>query len=112
MVDAKVQKAMTPGRVLLICWKNHINKLALLLTNRGSQYKVLILSEKDLHNCKLDEKTTLWYKMISLASMKIYCPSGNVDHEVIDIEPVDILEITGKVIKTTPDLILSDWNKR
>ncbi|XP_044744519.1 helicase SKI2W [Coccinella septempunctata] len=114
MCHSKVQKVMTPGRVLLICWKNHINKLAILLSvARGNQqYKVLILSEKDLEKCKLDEKTLLWYKMISLASMKIYCPTGNVDHELIDIEPSDILEITGKVIKTTPELIISDWNKR
>ncbi|XP_045477024.1 helicase SKI2W [Harmonia axyridis] len=112
-VISHVQKVMTPGRILLICWKNHINKLALLLsTARGNQYKVLILTEKDLQNCKLDEKTSLWYKMISLASMKIYCPVGSVDHELIEIGPLEILEITGKVIKTSPELIINDWNKR
>ncbi|KAL3287831.1 hypothetical protein HHI36_002290 [Cryptolaemus montrouzieri] len=110
----KVQKVMTPGRVLLISYKNHINKLAMLLsTSRGAQeYKVFILTDKDLQSCKLDDKTDMWYKMISLASPKVFCPVESVGHDIVDVELKDILEISSKMIKVNTEVVIKDWNNR
>ncbi|GJQ84402.1 tst [Trypoxylus dichotomus] len=110
----RVASELVPGRILLITHSNHINKLAMLLSSNTSgtkiSYKVLILT--DDRNTTCDNQSDGWYKMLGLARDNIFVPVGTAGHKIIDIYPLDIFEITSKVIKIDPQRILSDWDKR
>nr|CAI5856094.1 unnamed protein product [Callosobruchus analis] len=111
----KVQKVLTPGRILVVTHKSHINKLALLLSQGRSkqfQYKVLVLNDSS-SRCK-DEppKEDLWYYMLGLTQDKLFQPLGTPGHEILTVSPVDIFEISAKTLKTNPDLIIQDVEKR
>lgn len=73
-------------------------------------YKVLLLTD-DRDNIEPKEKDS-WYKMLGLARNNIFVPVGTANHKVITINPLDIFEITSKVLKIDPQRILSDWDKR
>lgn len=113
MIVNKIAKEMYPGRVLLVTKDEHINKLALLLNVnvRGGKatYKVLVLNDdrKIVHN-----KTDIWYKMIGLASEKIFSPIGKCTHDVLTISPIDIFEISSKTVKIDGEMVVKDWEKR
>lgn len=113
----------------MISYKNHIKKLALLLSTSCKKeilYKVLVLddqkkksdqielfvNDKGKTNEKTDESTDDWYKMLSFATQDIFQPSGVGGHSVLDIQSTDILDITLKTIKLDTDLIIKDWEKR
>ncbi|KAG7202632.1 hypothetical protein KM043_009812 [Ampulex compressa] len=116
-------KSLTPGRVLLISYAEHYNKLALLLaikTNRdGKQYHVLVLknSEQDCTDDtnnkvpKLD-KSEKWYEIIALTKKEIFVPNKEVSHEVLLISAWHVLEITNCQIKIDCELVLADWERR
>lgn len=113
MVNNKVTKEMIPGRVLLITKQEHINKLALLLNAnvRGGKatYRVLVLKDDRVIAC---DKTDIWYKMIGLASEKIFSPIGTSTHDILTVSPVDIFEICSKTVKIDGDMVVKDWEKR
>ncbi|KAI4466930.1 atp-dependent rna and dna helicase [Holotrichia oblita] len=110
----RVASELIPGRILLITHSNHINKLAMLLASNTSSakiaYKVLILiDDRDDSGANQGE---MWYKMLGLARNNVFVPVGTANHKIIMINPLDIFEITSKVIKIDPQRILADWDKR
>ncbi|CAG9853750.1 unnamed protein product [Phyllotreta striolata] len=110
----KVQKVLTPGRLLIITHKYHINKLALLLkpvTGKIISYKVLVLNDNS--NEKVSNvKESLWYYMLSLTEEKLYCPNGPAGHEILTVRAEDIFDISGKNIKINTDFVIQDVEKR
>ncbi|KAJ8924217.1 hypothetical protein NQ315_007008 [Exocentrus adspersus] len=115
MSSAKVQKTVTPGKIVVVTYKNHVNKLALVLQvitrSKQLQYKVLVLTDpKDAKNEELRED--LWYQMLSLAQDKLYLPLGTPAHEMLTVSPVDIFEISAKNLKVNTEYIIRDIEKR
>lgn len=130
MLQQKVAKEMNPGRVLLISYKFHFNKLAILLhvnTRKEYLYKVLVLTDqkkqsdmielpiKEGRNEKQQSKEIddeNWYKYLSYANDEIYQPTGVGGHEILEIKGTDILKISTKAFKIDTDLVIKDWEKR
>lgn len=117
----KSGKALTEGRILLISYVNHYNKLGLLVQvvrhKSSTQYRVLILKDADASNSEAAEFKSphiyeKWCEMISLTKKKIFVPSSNASHEVVTLHPWHILKITKCQIKVDCSLILNDWEKR
>ncbi|KAJ8934479.1 hypothetical protein NQ314_013354 [Rhamnusium bicolor] len=114
MLSSKLQKTMTPGRVLVITCKNHINKLALLLQvarSKQVQYKVLVLTDSSTETNK-EFKEDIWYHMLGLAQDKLFLPLGTPGHEILTISSTDIFEISAKSLKLNTEYIISDFEKR
>lgn len=115
MSSPKVQKTLTPGRILVVTHKNHINKLALLLQantrSKQFQYKVLVLTDSKV--TKTEElKEDLWYYMLGVAQDKLFLPVGTPGHEMLTISPQDIFEISAKTLKINTEYVISDIEKR
>ncbi|KAL0131489.1 hypothetical protein PUN28_002783 [Cardiocondyla obscurior] len=116
----KTAKNLTEGRILLISYMNHYNKLALLLQVqyfKFPQYKVLILKDTNTSISEVPEFKSpqifeKWCEIISLTKKEIFVPSINPSHEVVTIFPWHILKITNCKIKIDFSLILNDWEKR
>ncbi|XP_015587568.1 helicase SKI2W [Cephus cinctus] len=125
----KPSKALTVGRILIISHMHHYNKLALLLriVPKGVdlQYKVLVLdnseetpSSDDIQLETPDSKpesnlkSINFYKMIALTKKELFVPEGVASHQVLQIPPDDILEITNCTMKVDSNLIISDWERR
>ncbi|XP_063918605.1 superkiller complex protein 2 [Zophobas morio] len=114
MSSPKVIKVLTPGRILLLTHKTHVNKLALLLSvlkGKKPSYKVLILTDSSATEHQ-SQKQDLWYKMIALANDNVFIPIGSPGHEVLTISAQDIFEIADKTIKIDTELVIKDWEKR
>ncbi|XP_031831546.1 superkiller complex helicase subunit twister [Nomia melanderi] len=114
-------KYLEPGRVLLISFAGHYNKLALLLSTVQSksirQYRVLVL--KDSESSKsIEDKTAefpkdpLWHDIVALTKHELYVPSGVASSEVLTVPIWNILEITSCKIKVDYTLVLSNWEKK
>lgn len=115
MLSAKrASKNLSEGRVLLISYKNHYNKLALLLDKRKQNenilYKILILTNEK-EKCE-EEKPDNWYRIIALTKKELYLTSQMPAHEVLLIDESSILEITNCTIKTDFRCVIADWEKR
>lgn len=116
----KTAKNLTEGRVLLISYMNHYNKLALLLQiqyhKNSIQYKVLILKDTNDSTSGVEFKSPQifekWCEIISLTKKEIFVPSINPSHEVVTLNPWHILQITNCQIKVDCSLVLNDWEKR
>ncbi|XP_011863393.1 PREDICTED: helicase SKI2W [Vollenhovia emeryi] len=117
----KTAKSLTEGRVLLISYANHYNKLALLLQvqyhKNSTQYKVLILKDANVSTFGVDEFKNpqifeKWCEIIGLTKKEIFVPSINPSHEVVTIFSWHILKITNCQIKVDCSLVLKDWEKR
>lgn len=121
----KTAKSLTEGRILLISYANHYNKLALLLqiqyqkrsTQSSTQYKVLILKDASdsisgIAEFKSPQIFEKWCEIISLTKKEIFVPSINSSHEVVTLYPWHILQITNCQIKIDCSLVLKDWEKR
>lgn len=117
-------KCLVPGWVLIISYKNHYNKLAILLDTVQSknikQYRVLVLKNADTpkfaeeiltkeQNKKRSEK---WYDIMALTKKEIFVPIGVPSHEVLTIAAWNILEITQFRIKLDCASILRSWEMR
>lgn len=121
LTSKKAAKSLIEGRVLLISYADHYNKLALLLQvlyhKSSTQYKVLILKDAnvstsettDFKSPQIFEK---WSEIISLTKKEIFVPSINPSHEVLTVFPWHILKITNCQIKIDCSLVLNDWEKR
>lgn len=115
MRNKKVSKDLTPGRVLLITHKHHINKLALLLsiTSRTHvTYEVLVLTDQTDQKDEIQISSDNWYKMLSFITTEYYKPVGVIGHEVLTIHSNDIMRICKKAFKIEADLVINDWKKR
>lgn len=117
----KIAKSLIEGRVLLISYMNHYNKLALLLQvqhhKKSTQYKVLILKDANASTSEVAEFKSpqifeKWCEIISLTRKEIFVPSTDPSHEVVTLFPWHILKITNCQIKVDCSLILNDWEKR
>ncbi|RZB54411.1 helicase SKI2W, partial [Asbolus verrucosus] len=114
MSSPKLIKVLTPGRILLITHKTHINKFALLLSvirGKKPSYKVLVLTDAKV-DAEKEQKNDLWYKMISLANENIFVPISSPGHTILTISAQDIFEIADKTVKIDTDLVIKDWEKR
>jgi antiviral helicase SKI2 len=129
-------KELTPGRILLVSHKEHVNKLGMLLSVDTSKirsvFKVLVLcsDEKAETNSVGDEITLsvasgkekpeeqndhdpLWYKMLGLASKKKICVSDGLGgHTVVTLTASDIVDILKEKVNVDTDLVFKDWEKR
>jgi antiviral helicase SKI2 len=113
MTSPKVIKVLTPGRILLVTHKSHVNKLALLLSiirGKKPSYKVLVLTDAKAETD--NGKNDLWYKMIALSNDNIFVPLNSPGHTVLTIPAQDIFEIADKIIKIDTELVIRDWEKR
>ncbi|KZC06330.1 Helicase SKI2W, partial [Dufourea novaeangliae] len=116
-------KKLVPGRVLLISFENHYNKLGLLLSTVHSksirQYRILVLtnleaskSSEDKPSEVLKHKNPQWYDIVALTKKELFVPVGVPSGEVLTIPAWNILEITSRQIKVDYNLVLSNWEKR
>ena len=116
LATKKAGKNLVEGRVLLVSYKFHYNKLAIVLEvvkrKQSDTYKVLLLRNVEDVEEKLTEKNDNWYKMIALTKKKLFLPNQVPSHEVLIIEDSNILEITNCTIKTDYALVKADWEKR
>lgn len=118
----KTAKNLTDGRVLLISYANHYNKLAVLLqivhNKNSSQFKVLILKDADASNSvsvadfKSPQIYEKWCEIIGLTQRNIFVPGNNPLHDVVTLSAWHILHITKCQIKVDCSLVLADWEKR
>jgi len=130
----KCWKELTPGRILLVSHKEHVNKLGILLTVDKSKmvFKVLVLCSDhkaetnafgdEIHlsvasgkenSEEQNERHPLWYKMLGLASKKkIFVPDGVGGHTVVTLTASDIVEILKEKVSIDTNLVFQDWEKR
>jgi antiviral helicase SKI2 len=136
LTQPKSLKELTPGRILLVSHKEHVNKLGILLfldtSKQENVFKVLVLcsDEKaktngpgdDIHFCVASDKEKpeeqsehdpLWYKMLGLASKhKIFVPDGVGGHTVLTLKANDIVGILKEKVNVDSNLVFQDWEKR
>lgn len=113
ILTLKVQKVLSPGRIIVITHKHHKNKLAMVLSLvKGKQptYKVLVLSDPTVD--KNDDKEDFCYYMMALAEDRLNLPPESQCHEVLQISPIEIFEITSKNLHLNTDIIIRDVEKR
>lgn len=122
----KAIRCLTIGRVLLISYENHYNKLGILLgtvKNKGSkQYRVLVLKSSDTANSVEEtslkkksekaKKSDKWYDIVALTKKEIFVPVGIPSDEVLTIAAWNIMEITNCEIKVDHIMILGNWEGR
>ncbi|XP_034176859.2 superkiller complex helicase subunit twister [Osmia lignaria lignaria] len=122
----KAVKDLVPGRVLLISYQSHYNKLALLLSTVqhkiGRQYRVLVLKNSEVPKSGEDKsekesnqkfkKTEKWHDIVALTKKEVFVPVGVPSDEVLNIFAWNILEITNCQIKIDCNLVIANWEKR
>lgn len=137
LTEPKYMKELTPGKMLLISHKEHINKLGILLildTHRKERvFKVLVLcsdektkrddygDEIQLSVTSFDEEKSkkhyehdpFWYKMLGLASKKkVFIPDEVGGHTVLTVAADDIIDIVKNKVSVDTNLVFQDWEKR
>lgn len=126
----KASKHLTQGRILLISFREHHNKLAILLSTvqrkQDTLYRVLILTNMQQsgtsdeinitvnapETIKREEKSDNWYKIIGFSKKDLFVPEGVPGHEILTISASDVIEITTQSIKVDFQLVINDWEKR
>lgn len=111
MAFSKVQKLLTPGGLVLVTQKGHVNKLALILSKKTAGFRVLVLCNPQ-NDPEQPERNDLWWQMLGLAREKLFAPSGSPGHTVLTVTASDIFEISAKSVKLDPKLVEADWDKR
>jgi len=106
----KAVKSLTEGRILLISYANHYNKLALLL--QVLYHKDANAATSGTAEFKTPQMFEKWCELISLTKKEIFVPSNNPSHEVVTLFSWHILKITNCQIKVDCSLVLNDWEKR
>ncbi|KAM8707202.1 hypothetical protein ACLKA7_011319 [Drosophila subpalustris] len=120
VTQAKIQKELKLGRIIIITHGRHYNKLAILLNvkavlGKDTVYKVLVLDHQfKAKDTKEDlNRGELYYKILSLTPQhKFFHPEGIGGHTVLDIKAVDIVGITKSTIKVDADVIIRNWEQR
>ncbi|XP_021923108.1 helicase SKI2W isoform X2 [Zootermopsis nevadensis] len=111
LTHLKYVKELTPGRILLISHKEHINKLGILL-NVDTRKKKMQSSDKDKSKEQY-EHDPLWYKMLGLArKKKIFIPDGVGGHTVLTMPASDVIDIVKHKVSVDTNLVIQDWEKR
>lgn len=112
--DKQNLKTVVPGRVVLVSHKSHVNKLGIILLcdyKRELKFRVLVLDDK-----RKKDETIMdddFYKVLALTqSEKIFEPETIGDHQVLTIDPWDILEVTNLTVKVDSKIVLGDWDNR
>ncbi|OXU24095.1 hypothetical protein TSAR_004469 [Trichomalopsis sarcophagae] len=114
----KAVKSLVEGRVLLISYRNHYNKLGILLGFRKKTppeilYQVFILtSYQEEKEAKSSDKTETYHDFIGLTCKKLYHPSENPTHDILIVPGWSIVEVTNCIINVNCKMILADWDKR
>jgi antiviral helicase SKI2 len=137
LAEPKYVDKLTPGRMLLISHKEHINKLGILLSldtcKKERVFNVLVLCGNDKTK-RVDcgdeiqlsvasfekgqskeqyEHDPLWYKMLGLAgNKKIFVPDEVGGHTVLTVATEDIIGIVAKKISEDTSLVFQDWKNR
>lgn len=111
MAFSKVQKLLTPGGLVLVTQKGHVNKLALILSKKTAGFRVLVLCNSQ-NDPEQHERNDLWWQMLGLAREKLFAPSGSPGHTVLTVTASDIFEISAKSVKLDLKLVEADWDKR
>jgi antiviral helicase SKI2 len=126
LTHPKYVKELTPGRILLISHREHINKLGILLnvdTRKNERvFKVLVLCDEMQSSVASSDKEKfieqyehdpLWYKMLGLASKKkIFVPDGVGGHTILTMTASDIVDIVKNKVSIDTNLVIQDWEKR
>ncbi|XP_014209081.1 helicase SKI2W [Copidosoma floridanum] len=117
MLEAKkAVKAMVEGRVLLISYQHHYNKLGILLglqKKKDVSYKVFVLSSTEEEMAAKDNpKSETWHNVVSLIRKKFYQPVDSPTYNVLIVPASSIIEVTNAVLNVNYKLILADWDKR
>lgn len=113
--DKQNLKTLTVGRVVLVTHKSHVNKLGIVLSclyKREIKFRVLVLDNKrnEEEETNADDE---WYKVVALTQRdKLFVPESLGDHQVLMIDPWDILEITSLNVKVDAKIVLGDWDNR
>ncbi|EFN81266.1 helicase SKI2W [Harpegnathos saltator] len=117
----KAAKNLTEGRVLIVSYANHYNKIALLLQvvshKNSNEYKVLVLvdakaSDSEVAEFKDPQTYEKWCEIINLTKKRIFVPSNNPSHKVLNVSAWHIMAVTKHQIKVDCSLVLADWEKR
>ncbi|KAJ8672979.1 hypothetical protein QAD02_004240 [Eretmocerus hayati] len=113
----KALKALVEGRILLVSYKHHHNKLGIFLgaqkKPKETLYKVLVLTNpKEEETVQTEDKPEIWYNMISLIKTNFYQPVGDLAHDVLFVPASSVIEITNAIVNVNCKLIMSDWEKR
>jgi antiviral helicase SKI2 len=137
LTELKYVKELTPGRMLLISHKEHVNKLGILLIldtcKKERVFKVLVLcndektergdcgDEIQLSVTSFDKEKSkeqyehdpLWYKMLGLAEKnKMFVPDEVGGHTVLTVAADDIIYIVKNKVSLDTNLVFQDWEKR
>lgn len=137
LAEPKYVKELTPGRMLLISHKEHINKLGILLSLETSKkdrdFKVLVLcndektktvdygdeiqpsvASSDKEKSKEQhEPNPLWYKMLGLANKKkIFVPDEVGGHTILTVTTDDIIDIVKNKVSVDTNLVIQGWKNR
>ena len=116
------QKDLTPGRVIVVNSKDHLNMFGIVLTSkslRKETYTVLVIC---------DEKDSVWTESQTASFPQedlemivvepyvkhpvIFCPQRPCGHKVIDVVEKDIVAVTEKKIRVESEAIINDYKKR
>ena len=114
----KISNELKPGRILMVTYFRHYNKLGLLLSistssNKEVTYKVLVLdAETDVEHQLI--RSDLWHRMVSLShKCKTFQPKDHVfGHSVISVRAANVVAITKISLKCENDKIIQNWEQR
>jgi antiviral helicase SKI2 len=120
MLEAKkATKALVEGRLLLISYKHHCNKLGIFLGFQNKTkilYKVFILTsanEEEVAKANsINIKSDTWYDILNLIKKNFYKSNENPTHEILTVPATSIIEVINKVIDINCKFICADWEKR
>ncbi|KAH8268626.1 hypothetical protein KR026_010540 [Drosophila bipectinata] len=117
--QAKIQKELKVGRVIVITHAKHYNKLAILLLiksvpGKDTVYRVLVLDHQfKAHDSEGFQRGELYYKILSLTpKYKFFQPEGIGGHTILDVKAQDIVNITKNTFKVDADVIIRNWEQR
>ncbi|EDW24673.1 GL24270 [Drosophila persimilis] len=119
VTQAKIQKELKVGRVIVITQGKHYNKLGILLNiksvlGKDTMYKVLVLDHQfKAKENELVNRGEFYYKILSLTPKnKFFQPEGIGGHAVLDIKAIDIVSITKSTFKVDADVVIRNWEQR
>ncbi|SPP83049.1 helicase SKI2W [Drosophila guanche] len=122
VTQAKIQKELKVGRVLVVTQGQHYNKLGILLNiksvlGKDTMYKVLVLDHqfkgKETDGNLQLNRGEFYYKILSLTPKnKFFQPEGIGGHAVLDIKAIDIVAITKSTFKVDADIVIRNWEQR
>lgn len=117
-LSQKISNELKPGRILVVSYRQHYNKLAILLfaDHKSASFKVLVLNNrKTTETVDTDtlDRGELWHRMLSLsAQYRNFIPEGVGGHCVLQISVSNVMIVTKLFIKCDPTKIIQNWDNR